>query len=339
MAAPLSERTMRSPGGLPGARAPAPTCPHCDDARAPAAAPSASCASCGRTITVCGGFRVGREIARGGMGRIHAGTHADGREAAIKILERSALNPWQVHRLFARSARLVSTFGHAGFPRILGFEAARDGRSFLAMERMRGGTLTERVRAGGRLEGRALDDLLRELLEAIAFLHERALVHGDVTPSNVMFRSETDARPVLVDLDGLGREGEHGLASLAVTPGYTAPEQKAGELTAAGDLYGVGATVVYAATGKSPDAHDRVGDALELDLRLEGASRGTRDLVCRLVALDPKRRPRSARAALRALDGATSRARRVGLAALAAAIVVLVSLSFALGTLHAHPLP
>lgn len=333
MTVAVSEDAMTSEG----ARAPAPTCPHCDDTRLSS---TGSCTSCGRPSAVCGGFRVGRELARGGVGRIHVATHADGREAVVKVLDRSALNPWQVHQLFSRSARIVGAFRHPAFPRILGFESAPGGRSFVAMERMRGGTLAERVRAGARLEGRALEALLRDLLEGLAYLHTRALVHGDVTPSNVMFRSEADAQPVLVDLDSLSCEGEHGTASLVVTPGYTAPEQRAGEVTAAGDLYGAGATIVYAATGKSPDAHDRVGDGLALDLRIAGVSRATHELVRRLVDLDPKRRPRSARAALRALNGrgAASRARRVTLA-IAAAVVVLVSLSFALGTLHAHPLP
>src|SRR5205085_1740960 len=107
-------------------------------------------------------------------------------QAAIKVLPRDAISPWQVHQLFARSARVLAALNHASLPKILGFEKG-ERRSFLAMERLRGGTLHERVRRLPRLDAQQLEALLMRLLEGASYLHGRAYVHGDVTPRNVMF--------------------------------------------------------------------------------------------------------------------------------------------------------
>jgi len=277
------------------------------------------------------------------MAKVREAVHVDGRVAVVKVLERTAFNPWQVHQLFARSARLASSFDHVGLPKVLGFERTGE-RSFLAMERLRGGTLSERVVQQRFVTGAAFEELLRSLLEVVAYLHERSFVHGDVTPRNVMFRGERDSQPVLIDLDGLCSPDEHGLPSLVMTPGYTAPEQKAGQVTEVSDLYGVGATMIYAATGQSPDQLDRTTDK-ELALGLPGVSAEARALVQRLVHLDPRRRPRTARAALRSLHKRPagvqvarrhslppSRSRSLVTMLFAAAVVLVLFLSIAVAT-------
>jgi serine/threonine protein kinase len=264
---------------------------------------------------VCGGVRLGAEIDRGGVARIHAATLPDGGDAAVKILERTPIHSSAVHRLFARSARLLSSLSHPGLPRVIGFETNRR-RSFFAMERLRGGTLWSRVAPshGGKTLGRAqIDLLLRRLLETATHLHARDLVHGDITPRNVMFRSSSieDTQPVLVDFDGLCTTKEKDVASLVMTPGYTAPEQRVGELSLGSDLYGIGATVIFAATGKAPDRLERVGTHLDVDLESADLSPTTRRVLSSLVALDPLRRPASARAALAALAAVSAENRGI----------------------------
>jgi serine/threonine protein kinase len=276
---------------------------------------------------VCDGLHLGPELARGGMARVHAADSSDrhdGRDAVVKVLERSAVNTRRVHALFERSARIMAELAHPGVARVIGFER-RGPRSFLAMERLRGGTLFERVKRGEPLQGPALDALLRALLEVVAHVHDRGYLHGDVTPGNVMFRRDDDTRPVLVDFDGVCAEGEGALESLVMTPGYSAPEQRVGEVGVATDLFGVGATVAFAATGKAPDRLARVGRAMELDLGDARVSPRTRAVLQRLVALDPSQRPRRAREALEALEAPAAARVRTGSRLLLAAVVVLIA--------------
>lgn len=340
----LSPSTKTMPGELHAST----ICPHCDTASP--VGPRSICTTCARPLTVCGGVRLGAEIDRGGVARIHGGRTIEGADAAVKVLERTTIHSAAVHRLFARSARLLSSMAHPGLPRFYGFETNRK-RSFLAMERLFGGTLWARVAYGsGKLRGVEIDRLLRALLRAVDHLHARELIHGDITPRNVMFRSSVDPQPVLVDFDGLCTTEERDVASLVMTPGYTAPEQRVGELGPGSDLYGVGATVVFAATGKAPDRLERIGEHMDLDLSAADLRPKTRAVLQRLVALDPLRRPKSARAALAALDSpdastpirpqrATPSRSWLGAKMLVAALVALLVFGLAIGLVATMALP
>lgn len=316
------------------------TCPHCDAAEQT----RAICTACAGSVTICGGVRLGGEIDRGGVARIHDATTSEGQIVAVKVLDRTPIHSSAVHRLFARSARFLSTMSHPALPSVRGFETNRR-RSFLVMERLDGGTLWSRVAQGKVMRGATIDALLRRLLEGIAYLHARDLVHGDVTPRNVMFRTVRDDQPVLVDFDGLCTTTERDVASLVMTPGYTAPEQRVGELGPGSDLFGVGATMVFAATGKAPDRLDRIGEHLDVDLSRADLSETTRALLQRLVAIDPQRRPKSAQAALETMEDATkravavvrrtswrtSRSKKVAPLALLAAVLTLLVFALAFG--------
>ena len=89
---------------------------------------------------VCDGLHLGPELARGGMARVHEAYARDGRDAVVKVLERSAINTRRVHALFERSAQIMAQLAHPGVARVLGFE--RDGSA--------------RFVAGFAAEGRAI---------------------------------------------------------------------------------------------------------------------------------------------------------------------------------------
>lgn len=295
MAQPLSVSKMRR-------------CPHCDapGCDAPIDGGAAACVRCFHSTAVCGGYHLAEEIGHGGLGTVYAAESATGQRAAVKVLPLSPLNPAEVHAVFCDSARLLATLAHPSLPRVLGVEStlastdtAGRGRSFLALERLDGGTLAQRVMAGERFVAGPLRDLLRELLLVVQHLHDHDVLHGDLTPRNVMFRLG-ERRPVLIDFDGIAAEGEARFPTLVVTPGYTAPEQRAGEVSVEADLYGVGATAYYAATGRSPNSLDRHGG--RPDLAHVRADAVTKAVLAALLHLDPSRRPRSAELALRLLD-------------------------------------
>ncbi len=123
-----------------------------------------------------------------------------------------------------------------------------DGRPYLTTE-LCTESLADRLRRGKRLEPNQIAELGRELAEALAAAHEVEIVHGSITPRNVLFRR--DGRPALSDF---------GVALRELYPGdptdsgeFAAPETlRDGSLTTRSDLYGLGATLYAALTGGPP---------------------------------------------------------------------------------------
>lgn len=160
-----------------------------------------------------------------------------------------------------REFEMLSLFASSGLtPRPLGlFE--QQGDLFLVQEAVPGVTLRQWVPANaepddggawGPLPARAVD-IAGHLVELIELVHSRGLVLRDFNPNNVMVTDQGEAR--LIDVELLARPGER--VSRTYTPGYGAPEQvnapsigPAPQLDA--DLYGLGATLFYLATGVDP---------------------------------------------------------------------------------------
>lgn len=174
----------------------------------------------------------------------------------------------------------------SGRPHLLAVLAAgitTDGCPYLVSQLHRRGTLLDAVAAGGPLRSSELAAAGRQLCFALATLHANGVVHGDVKPENV-FVADDDTL-VLGDLGAASRRDEPGPAR-ALTPAYAAPEVWLGATpTVAADLYALGATLLFAATGRTPVAGAPADPG--------AAAVALRDAAT-LLAGDPARRPASA---------------------------------------------
>nr|WP_275939137.1 serine/threonine-protein kinase [Polyangium spumosum] len=209
-----------------------------------------------------GRFVVREEIGRGGMGVVFAATDPTlGREVALKVL---LSEDEERKRRLLREARAAAALEHAGVVAI--YDVGEDqGRAFIAMERLCGSTLRERLDARPK-DARALPPgearrIAKDLARALAKAHARGLVHRDLKPENVMI--EGDGRVILLDF-GLAKATHAELDPVPVataegailgTPSYMSPEQARGRpVDARSDVFSFGVMLYEMLTGKRPFA-------------------------------------------------------------------------------------
>lgn len=186
-------------------------------------------------------YQPRRVLGRGGMGEVvEAHDLQLDRRVAVKHLTASSAEDRLVER-FQREARVLAEVAHPRVVRVFdsGFH---QGRPFLVMEVLEGEVLSDRLRAGPLPPGE-VRGLLDAVLEGLAHVHERGVLHRDLAPSNVFLAAGRG--PVLIDF-GLGRprEDHEALTRTGVVMGQLrslAPEVlKGAESSVASDLFAVG---------------------------------------------------------------------------------------------------
>ena len=124
-----------------------------------------------------------------------------------------------------------------------------DGSRAMVLDHAAGGSLAALVRSRGRLRPGEVSTLLIALARALADLHGRGLVHGDLSPGNVLFTG--DGRPLLSDLGLASVLGADPQEATWGTPGFVDPAPlPAGD--PARDVWGLGAVAWFALTGRPP---------------------------------------------------------------------------------------
>ncbi|MGG5257627.1 protein kinase domain-containing protein [Phycicoccus avicenniae] len=195
------------------------------------------------------GVELGRLLGRGGSSEVWEGVLLEGcRPVAVKVAGGDAEAAATAVREAAVSARVASEH-------VLTVEACTalpDGRVALVMPLLRGGSLAALVRARGHLGPGEVVTVLAPLAGALGRLHAAGVVHGDVSPGNVLL--DLDGRPVLADL-GVGRVVGEAPAAVWGTPGHVAPEVLMGaEPSPAADVYALGALGWLCLAGEVPGA-------------------------------------------------------------------------------------
>jgi tRNA A-37 threonylcarbamoyl transferase component Bud32/dipeptidyl aminopeptidase/acylaminoacyl peptidase len=209
-----------------------------------------------------GGFVLGEELGRGGMGVVYAAEQtALRRRVALKMILAAQLAGPQALDRFRREAEAVARLRHPGIVQVfeVGTWTAPDGGQgpFMVLEFLEGGTLARKL-AGQPISGTEAATLLRTLAEAMQHAHEQGVVHRDLKPGNVLLTGE--GVPKIADF-GLARllddAEDAGTRTGAVmgTPSYMAPEQAAGETKRVGpaaDVWALGAILYECLTGRPP---------------------------------------------------------------------------------------
>ncbi|HVK73335.1 MAG TPA: serine/threonine-protein kinase [Kofleriaceae bacterium] len=216
-----------------------------------------------------GRYRLQAPLGHGGMNEVWLARDDNlARDVAIKVLHGAPGGDDDRWQRFEREAQVASSLTSPHTVRIYDYGASDDGITYIAMEYLRGLDLADLVGGFGPLDVRRAIHMIRQAARSLAEAHERGLVHRDIKPANLFALSSADAPDFVKVLDfGLVREltrpvDDHGLDGQTLgTPAYMAPEQFLGaDVTAASDVYGLGATLFFLLTG-GPPCDDTDGDA------------------------------------------------------------------------------
>jgi serine/threonine-protein kinase len=189
-------------------------------------------------------YLVEGQIGRGGMGRVLQVRHrALGKAFALKLPQRKRVASPEVRERFYREAKLASSLSHDNICSVIDFgEDPRFGL-FMVMELLGGVRLDYKLHRDGRLPPKVAYDVVYQVAEALRYVHDSGIIHGDIKSENILLNRSQDRRRIAKLLDfGLARpEAVPGLARIEGTPQYLAPERiHKRPASAQSDIYALG---------------------------------------------------------------------------------------------------
>ena len=257
-----------------------------------------------------------RTLGRGGMATVELARDEQlGRRVAVKRLSVSLADDEVFQQRFFREARMAAGLSHPNLVAVYDV-GEDDGLPYIVMEYVEGETLADLMTRGGPMQPDRAVDLLLQICAGLEHAHAAGLVHRDIKPQNLLVRP-----------DGVVKIADFGIArtlqatqltevgTVLGTASYLAPEQAAGErVTAAADIYSVGAVGYELLTGRTPYSFESLMD-LGVKQREEAVTPVGRLVaevpsdvdraVLHCLAFDPAERPGSAASLARELAQAS----------------------------------
>jgi serine/threonine protein kinase len=275
-----------------------------------------------------GDYELLELLGKGSMGVVYRARQKSlDRDVAVKLLIDGLWEDAESVQRFAREARAAARMQHPNIVEIYEI-GQRDGLHYFSMRLVQGPTLLEHLQRTHCLKPRDAAALMRQAAEAVDYAHRLGVLHLDLKPGNILL--DKDGQPVIADF-GLTHHVDSSDAGdsfeVSGTPSYMAPEQAIATSHRIGrgaDVYGLGATLYEALTGRPPFLEATLAKTLESVISVAPPS--TRksskaipldlDAIClKCLEKDPKDRYVSARELAddlgRFLEGAQTAARQL----------------------------
>src|SRR6266566_333681 len=259
--------------------------------------------------TILGHYRIVKQVGYGGMSTVFMAEDIHlGRDVAVKVFWPRPGETKDFLRRFSREARVLAQLDHPNILPVYDY-GEQDGQAYLVMPYMSGGSLKDMLKVRHVLPPTEAIHLTTETLNALQYAHERGLIHRDIKPGNMLFKS--DGKLMLCDF-GLVKvisperenkspfetASETGPA-ITGTPEYMPPEQIHGQPSPASDIYAVGVVLYEMLTGVRPFTANSVMSVLMKQISEQprplrqinpGISPQLESAVLRALDKDPSRR-------------------------------------------------
>jgi hypothetical protein len=248
------------------------------------------------------GYEIVGELGRGGMGVVYdARQTALNRPVALKMVLAGGHASQVALIRFLVEAEAVAAIDHPHVVRVFEF-GNHDGHPFLAMERLDGGSLADRLKAGPLPVDEAVA-LLEQIAAGVQAGHDLGIVHRDLKPANILLAA--DGTPKVTDFGLAKRDGGSDLTNthaMMGTPEYMSPEQAKGQTKFVGptaDVYALGAILFATLSGRPPFRADTLHElrmqviqteAPSLSKSVAGLSRDLAVIAAKCLAKAPGER-------------------------------------------------
>jgi serine/threonine protein kinase len=204
-------------------------------------------------------YQLQELLGEGGSGSTYRAIRlSDQAIVAIKVLSLRHLNDWKQLELFEREAQILARLDHPQIPKYLEYfhvDTPTDRAFYIVQQLAPGQPLNALVQSGWRGTEAEIKSIASQILEILKYLQSQSppLIHRDIKPHNIV--RDENGQVFLVDFGAVQATYHNTLMkgnTVAGTYGYMAPEQFRGRAVPASDLYGLGATVLYLLTHRSP---------------------------------------------------------------------------------------
>ncbi|MEU8055234.1 serine/threonine-protein kinase [Microbispora bryophytorum] len=247
-----------------------------------------------------GGITLRGRLGAGGMGRVFYGLTDDYEQVAVKIIREDLLGHTEARARFAREIDALRTVQGPHVAALVDASGEGEERPWLAVEYVRGLSLKEFVETCGPLDGEHAATLGVLLASALGDIHAAGLLHRDLKPGNILLGRD-GAKVIDLGLVALvdGPTDLTTTASTLGTPACMSPEQAntPKQVTAATDVYSLGATLMFALAKHYPYDGKTVAalfmNIISADVKpdLAGVPEEFAPLIAAMLAQDPADRP------------------------------------------------
>jgi serine/threonine-protein kinase len=208
------------------------------------------------TPDTLGKYEIRRTLGRGAMGVVYEGWDPIiSRRVAIKTVRLPDAGDAEAQEELARFKREAQAAGRLNHPNVVGvFDYAETNElAYIVMEFVEGQTLKGVMGEQERMTLPAISRILKEVLEGLAYCHERGVVHRDIKPANIMITPEGQSKIADFGIARIESSSMTQAGTVLGTPAYMSPEQFMGVVVdARTDIYSTGVLLFQLLTGERP---------------------------------------------------------------------------------------